>query len=356
MSRLNAANNAQSLLDGGISDTDVSMTVLDGSIFPEPPFLVTVEDEIIEVRAKTGNVFGSLLRGQEGTVAVAHADGVEVQNRMTVGMYDSLALGEDISAIAQELNAHKADNTPHEGYVVQKSGDTMTGKLTIDRASQVIADTQLALINSLPGNYGIGVSFKSVRGDTQAVVEAAKITVDGESSWAGDAAVSSNIRFYTINASLLSEKARLTAGGTWRPGVDNTQNLGSAEIRWAVVYAGTGTINTSDQNEKEQITDLSEAEKRVATAIKGLVRRFKFRDAVTAKGDAARYHFGVIAQEVRAAFTAEGLDAHRYGLFCEDTWYELDGETVSAETTGAVERKRLGIRYDELLAFMIASL
>jgi len=109
MSRLNAANNAQSLLDGGISDTDVSMTVLDGSIFPEPPFLVTVEDEIIEVRAKTGNVFGSLLRGQEGTVAVAHASGIEVQNRMTKGMYDSLALGEDITAIAQELNAHKAE-------------------------------------------------------------------------------------------------------------------------------------------------------------------------------------------------------------------------------------------------------
>ena len=111
MSRLNAANNAQSLLDGGISDTDVSMTVLDGSVFPEPPFLITIEDEIIEVGAKSGNVFSSMLRGREGTVAVAHAGGVEVQNRMTSGMYDSLALGEDITAITQELAAHKADYT-----------------------------------------------------------------------------------------------------------------------------------------------------------------------------------------------------------------------------------------------------
>jgi len=126
LSRLNAANNAQTLLVGAITDTDTVMTVLDGSIFPEPPFLVTVEDEIIEVRAKTGNVFGSLLRGQEGTVAVAHADGVEVQNRMTVGMYDSLALQEDVTDLAgtgrtietvkgnaDDLAAHLADTAQH---------------------------------------------------------------------------------------------------------------------------------------------------------------------------------------------------------------------------------------------------
>ncbi len=156
MSRLNAANNAQSLLDGAISNADVTMTVLDGSIFPEPPFLVTVEDEIIEVRAKTGNVFGSLLRGQEGTVAVAHADGVEVQNRMTVGMYDSLALQEDVTDLAgtgrtietvkgnaDDLAAHLADTAnPHEvtatqAGAVNKTGDIMTGNLNVRGQLQI---------------------------------------------------------------------------------------------------------------------------------------------------------------------------------------------------------------------------
>jgi len=121
---------------------------------------------------------------------------------------------------------------------------------------------------------------------------------------------------------------------------DNAVNLGAAAARWSVVYAGTGTINTSDRNEKEEIEDLSEAELRVATAIKGLIKKFKFKGRV-------RKHVGVIAQDVQDAFAAEGLDASEYGLFCSDTWTDED--------TGE-EKTRLGVRYEELLAFVIAAL
>ena len=90
---------------------------------------------------------------------------------------------------------------------------------------------------------------------------------------------------------------------------------------------------------------MSAAETLVAQDIKALMRRFRFKDAVTAKGDTARLHFGVMAQAVAAAFTAHGLNANDYALFCSDTWEE-GGET----------KTRLGIRYDELLCFVIASL
>jgi hypothetical protein len=123
---------------------------------------------------------------------------------------------------------------------------------------------------------------------------------------------------------------------------DNTENLGAAGTRWATVYAGTGTINTSDVNLKQDVDDLDAAELSVATAIKGLVKKYRFKDAVEAKGDDARIHVGVIAQEVEQAFVGAGLDPRRYALFCED---ELEDGT-----------KRLGIRYDELLAFVIAAL
>ncbi len=125
------------------------------------------------------------------------------------------------------------------------------------------------------------------------------------------------------------------------PGSDNVMSLGTSGFRWTTVYATTGTINTSDANQKEQIADLSAAELAVAKRIKGLFKTFKFKDAVVAKGDGARIHVGVIAQDVQAAFAAEGLDANRYGLFCSD---EVDGVTV------------LGVRYEELLAFVIAAL
>ena len=128
--------------------------------------------------------------------------------------------------------------------------------------------------------------------------------------------------------------------GGFEPNADNAQPLGSASKRWSVVYSVTATINTSDRNLKEEIEELSDAELRVAQACKGLVRRFKFKGGT-------RKHIGVIAQDVRDAFSVEGLDAHEYGLFCSDTWTDEDtGEEVT----------QLGIRYEELLAFIITAL
>jgi hypothetical protein len=123
---------------------------------------------------------------------------------------------------------------------------------------------------------------------------------------------------------------------------DNYMNLGDPATRWGTVYAATGTINTSDANLKQDVEDLDTAELNVANAIKGLIKKFRFVDAVAEKGSDARIHVGVIAQEVEQAFVDEGLDPRRYGLFCEDTL--KDGS------------KRLGIRYDELLAFVVAAL
>jgi hypothetical protein len=125
------------------------------------------------------------------------------------------------------------------------------------------------------------------------------------------------------------------------PSADNAMTCGSSGFRWTTVYATTGTINTSDATQKEQIADLTAAELAVAKRIKGLFKTFKFKDAVAAKGDGARIHVGVMAQDVQAAFAAEGLDANKYGLFCSDT---VDGVTT------------LGVRYEELLAFVIAAL
>ncbi len=130
-------------------------------------------------------------------------------------------------------------------------------------------------------------------------------------------------------------------------GSDNAYSMGSASFRWSVVYAATGTINTSDENDKQDISALDAAELATAVAIKGLIKKFKFKDAVEAKGSSARIHVGVIAQEVKAAFEANSLDASDYGIFCSDTWVD--------EETGE-EKTRLGIRYEELLAFVISAI
>lgn len=104
---------------------------------------------------------------------------------------------------------------------------------------------------------------------------------------------------------------------------------------------------------------MDEAEKRVAVAAKGLIRKYRWKDAVAEKGDAARIHVGIIAQDLQAVFAAEGLDAGRYAMFISSTWWEHEGQTYdTAEEApeGATERTRLGVRYPELLAFIIAAL
>ena len=61
----------------------------------------------------------------------------------------------------------------------------------------------------------------------------------------------------------------------------------------------------------------------VAKELKSLVRRFKFNDAIEAKGeDKARIHYGTSAQEVIAVFAKYNLDAMEYGMVCYDEWEE----------------------------------
>ena len=140
---------------------------------------------------------------------------------------------------------------------------------------------------------------------------------------------------------------------------DNDLNLGQASVRWSTIFATNSTINTSDRNEKQDIEELSDAEQRVAVACKGLMRKYRWKSSVAEKGDNARTHFGIIAQDLQDAFTAEGLDASKYAMFCSDTWWELDGEIYQTEEEapeGATEKTRLGVRYSQLLAFIISAI
>jgi hypothetical protein len=170
---------------------------------------------------------------------------------------------------------------------------------------------------------------------------------------------------------------------------DNAIHLGKSTARWDNIYATNGTIQTSDFNEKQDIASLTATEMLVGKRISALFKTFRWKDRVVEKGDNARTHTGVIAQDVQAAFTAEGLDAGDYALFISSTWWTHDVDVPAVEavaevtdedgnvTTEAVEAKdaytrtdtydteaeapegatsktRLGIRYPELLSFVAA--
>ena len=172
---------------------------------------------------------------------------------------------------------------------------------------------------------------------------------------AGSASTAANLSGSTLTTSsyILSSSSSLVAianssgqgvfvngSGSFSSSIDNTMSCGTSGFRWTTVYATTGTINTSDANQKQQIQNLTEVEFAVATELKSKVKTFKFNDAVTAKGLNARKHVGWIAQDVQTAFANHGLNANDYGMFCSD---EIDGKI------------QLGVRYEELLTFISAA-
>ena len=143
----------------------------------------------------------------------------------------------------------------------------------------------------------------------------------------------------------------------FRPFVDNAYSLGIPSQRWSVVYAGTGTINTSDERLKQQITTDLAPELKAWSKVNFC--KYKFNDAVKIKKDGARWHFGVIAQEVKAAFESEGLDPFKYGILCYDEW---DAEEEVLDDNGTVINNkreagnRYGVRYEEALILECAYL
>ena len=202
------------------------------------------------------------------------------------------------------------------------------------------------------------------------VAGAGNSEVDGETQCLHiDAQGKRSIKFATYGQARLF----IQSDGHVRPAISNTASIGTASYRWTTAYLQTAVNTTSDRNYKEQIADLDDAERAVAATIRGLFKKYKLKEAVAVKGENARIHVGVIAQDVAAAFVAEGLDPHRYALFCSDTWYQgvkritqtdFDGtervveEAVTAQEPfeGSIEITRLSIRYEELLAFVIAAM
>jgi len=157
----------------------------------------------------------------------------------------------------------------------------------------------------------------------------------------------------------ISRTSSIVETGTIRPMVDAAFSCGSPSSRWSAIYATTGMVSTSDDREKTYI-DITDVEKQVALNLKDNMRKFKFNDAIATKGaDKARIHFGASAQTVKAIFEEFGLKAEDYGMFCYDQWPEEPevvndaGKIIKARVPAG---GRFGLRYEELLSFIISAM
>ena len=105
----------------------------------------------------------------------------------------------------------------------------------------------------------------------------------------------------------------MDTSGNIAAGTDNTQTNGSAAKRWSVIYAGTGTINTSDAREKTEVSELTTAEIGAAKALAKEIGSFRFLNG-------KRTHIGMTVQRAIEIMRAWGLDPFKYAFICHDAW------------------------------------
>lgn len=254
------------------------------------------------------------------------------------------------------------------GAEIQALNGTSTGNLSFGARAQQGGYITVAGTGSVSGNTASDYSSEidsiiiNVAGAVVAGSSARKsdLTVVSPSTSAGLRVANSSIGDATLSmdgsgAGAFTARWVFKSDGVLHPSGDNTQDLARAANRFKNMYAGTGTIQTSDERLKTEIAEISDI---VLDAWQGVeFCQYRFKDAVSEKGDSARLHIGVIAQVVRSAFEDAGIDPFAFGLLCHDYWVDspevLDSEGHVLEHERSAG-DRYSVRYEEALALEAA--
>ena len=112
------------------------------------------------------------------------------------------------------------------------------------------------------------------------------------------------------------------------PFADNAITAGRPGARYSTVYAGTGSISTSDARLKTSVAPLTPAEIAWARALAAEIGTFRFLDAAEKKAGQARSHVGLTVQRAIELGEASGLDPFRYAFICHDSWSAEPGTSA----------------------------
>ena len=297
--------------------------------------------------------------------------------------------GYNNTVLARIQSWDESSSTGH-GYLTFHtfpSGGSLTERARIDNSGNVLV-AKTVTDGSVVGHElrAMGQAIHTASGDVPVIARRMSndgdvVLIQGQSGTVGFIGIKSSKMVLvsgSVGIGVGDDNAFPTSGSG--ASTDNVMDMGDSSARWQDVFSANGVTTTSDENEKQQITSLTSSEVTAAKAISKLFKTYKWNDAVTAKGDDARTHTGVIAQQVQTAMTDAGLDASKYGFWCSDTWWETHTEVAAVEADeengieakdaytdryvyktedeapeGATKRTRKGIRYPELLSFVGAA-
>ena len=187
---------------------------------------------------------------------------------------------------------------------------------------------------------------------------AAKATTATTATSAGSAATASYATAGLKAVSAAGVKILLgESNGTWGlyPDIDNSLSLGFGFKRWSQLFAGSPTINTSDERLKK---DISAIDKKTALKLLSAVQPVTYK---LIDGTSGRTHWGMVSQQIEQAMAAAGLTDKDFAGFIRSPKYdtyetgETDEEGIPVTVQRPVEGEYIyGLRYDEFIAPLLA--
>lgn len=309
------------------------------------------------------------------TVTAANKVGTATVGSATVPVYISKGVPKECGVVASATMAAQAA-TITSTLPIAKGGTGLTSLATFVRTT---GDQSIAGVKTYTSDakYTIpGSDYRHLDFATSAVFGTA---ISGYQGWnmrlldkAGSNAFcayrawlnsSSNVQHnWQLKRNSTNSELRMiefTYAGSFCAFTPQTESIGlgstsGQSVRWANEYFATAPNVSSDERIKESIGRVPDE---VLDAWEDIDwKQFRFSDAVGKKGDAARLHNGLVAQQVGQAFSRHGLDAAKYGLFCHDEWDAQPAEYDGADLVSpAIEAGDLySIRYEEALAMEAA--
>lgn len=296
-------------------------------------------------------------------------------NQRVLATTDNIALTnylrQEIPLISETPALNDIDNGFGFAYEAATNGSGLNG-IYLSAAGKTSNNYVLQFLGQYNGNSWL--AYRTKNGDISSwnpwhkvLTDNINATISAQHGYSGSALpqIYGNGSVLQLSWANNSSVGVVLGSGAFRDAGDGNINLGASNHRFATVFAKTGSINTSDRNEKNTIADIDpeQAEK----LIMGLKpSTFKFND-----GTSGRTHWGIISQDIEELLPQIGMTDMDFAGFIKspktEDYYEDVSETVTDEETGeekTVTRKELktrviegeyvyALRYSEFIAPLI---
>lgn len=315
-----------------------------------------VENEVEGLEGKlelTASSLTAQIRNAEGEIGQLELTATLLQSQISNAVGDLSYLRQTVDSISFGVQNGDESST----ITLYKNG--------IAVSSQNISFTGVVTFNDLNGSAGTVINGSAINTGTLRLdslygsniyindyygMQAGLITTVGASSYYGQkiylssgaieiGAGAGDIYLRASNGTLQIGGGQAAVGGDCVPVGSAMYSLGRGGLKWTDVYAQNSTIQTSDREEKKDISYGLERYGELFDRLKPV--SYRLRD-----GQSGRTHLGLIAQDVENALAECGMTSMDFAGFIKSPVKKEDGDAMELNW-------EYGLRYGEFIAMLV---